>query len=436
MNKKCVFTICAKNYIGLATILGKSIAKYNNDTDYYIVVADEFGINDNFELPENVLIAKNILSIETSDWVNMTFKYNLTEFCTSIKPFSFEYFFNSKKYSKVIYMDPDTFLYDSLEYVYEKLDSHLFVTAPHITIPDVPYTGDLPDTSFLFNGISNLGFLGARKSDKSIEIMKWWEDRLKKLCFGEMLWAVCTDQKWMDFLPAFLDNNEVYFSNHLGLNIAPWNYFERKVIKENGKYYVVSRREIRENKDKLIFAHFAGYNYKEFAADKLVNNKSRMRISNLKDYDDINAPLQEYIDWIWENRSDFLKYLSLNYTYGTFDNGVKIDKLHRRLYNGIHTNFGYSKNPFTTGTGSFYDLLKSKKLISKKIKDTAVDSLTPDNMEGFNKKLSMLYFILRVFYRIIGYKNYVLFLQFIRRLSLYDINTYLLGKEFENKNLR
>ena len=38
--------------------------------------------------------------------------------------------------------------------------------------------------------------------------------------------------------------------------------------------------------------------------------------------------------------------------------------------------------------------------------------------------------------KLIGYKNYVLFLQFIRRLSLYDINTFLLGKEYENQSLR
>jgi hypothetical protein len=436
MNFNCVFTICAKNYIGLAQILGMTVNKYNNDTDFYIVVADEFEACDKVEIAENILVAKNILNVSQSDWTNMSFKYNLTEFCTSIKPFSFEYFFNKKNYSKVIYLDPDTFLFESLNYVYTKLDTHLFVTAPHITIPHVPYTGDLSDTSFLFNGISNLGFLGVRKSDKSLEIITWWEDRLKQLCFGEMLWAVCTDQKWMDYLPAFLDYNEIYFSNNLGLNIAPWNYFERKVIIENGEYFIISRSGIRENKDKLIFAHFAGYNYKEFASNKVKNNKSRMRISNLKEYDDINAPLQNYIDCIWKNRTEFLKYLSLSYTYSTFDNGIRIDKLHRRLYNGMNTNFGYSKNPFSTDKDSFYCLLKSKKLFAKEQIGFNVDSLSPNNLDGFSRKLSLLYSILRIFYWIIGYKNYILFLQFIRRISLYDINTYLLGKKFENKTLR
>lgn len=436
MNKNCIFTICAKNYIGLAETLGVSVKKHNPDTDFYIVVADEFSADEKHFETNNCIVSKSILPISEELWTNMTFKYNLTEFCTAIKPFSFEYFFIEKKYEKVMYMDPDTFLFSSMDYVYEKLESHLFVTAPHITIPDYPYTGDLPDTSFLFNGISNLGFLGVRKSEKSLEIMRWWQDRLTYMCFGEMLWAVCTDQKWMDFLPAFLDNSDVYFSNNLGLNIAPWNYFEREVIQENGEFYVIHRGKRKPNKDKLVFAHFAGYNYKEFATSKVINNKSRMRINNLKEYADINPPLQLYIDHIWEHRETFLKYLHLSYSYAAFDNGVEIDKLHRRLYNGIYTNFGYRKNPFISEGSSFYEMLKTKKLLAKKTNKKSIDSIQPDNIEGFGKKLSSLYFILRVFNRIIGYKNYVLFLQFIRRLSLYDLNTYLLGKEFENHKLR
>lgn len=34
MMKKSIFTIVAKNYIGLAQILNNSIRKYNNDIDF------------------------------------------------------------------------------------------------------------------------------------------------------------------------------------------------------------------------------------------------------------------------------------------------------------------------------------------------------------------------------------------------------------------
>lgn len=433
MKNNCIFTICAKNYIGLALTLEKSVLQYNDNVDFFIVVADEFS-NDMPTVSSNVLEAKQILGIPEPLWNNMSFKYNLTEFCTCIKPFSIEYFFEKKGYETVCYMDPDTYLFSDFSYIYDKLSSFLIVTAPHITIPDYPYTGDLPDRSFLFNGISNLGFGGFKNNPKVINLMKWWEDRLSKLCFGEMMWAVCTDQKWTDFFPAFLNYDEILFSNNLGLNVAPWNYYERKIVAENDTFYVVSRTGESNRKDKLVFCHFAGYNYKEMSTTGVVNNSNRMRISNLKEYPDINPLIDEYVKFIYDNRDLFNKFLNLSYSYGCFDNGVAIEKLHRRLYNGLNTYFSYEQNPFVVSKNSYYSLLESKKMISHD--KEKVDSLDEKNMQNFEKKLCFLYKVLRVFYHLIGYKRYVLFLQFIRRLSLYDMNTFLLGKEYENKKLR
>ncbi len=436
MSKDCIFTICAKNYIGLAQALEKSVGRYNQNVDFYIVVADEFDSRKETLTADNVLIAKDFLSINDNLWTNMAFKYNLTEFCTAIKPFCIECFFVQKGYNTCCYMDPDTYLFSDFSYIYDQLSKFLVITAPHITIPDYPYTGDLPDRSFLFNGISNFGFGGFRNSSKTINLLKWWEDRLTYLCFGEMLWAVCTDQKWTDFFPAFLNYDEILFSNNLGLNVAPWNYYERQIIKENGTYYVISRTGASDRKDKLVFCHFAGYNYKEMSTTGKVNNHNRMRINNLKEYPDLKPLIDEYVEFIFSNRVLFNKFLNLSYSYGTFDNGVQIEKLHRRLYNGLKSNFDYQGNPFcTTDYNSYYSLLKSKGLIAKHHGMAKLDDVSQMNA-GFEKKLYYLYKILRIFYKLIGYKNYCLFLQFIRRLSLYDNNTYLLGKEYENYELK
>lgn len=436
MNTHCIFTICAKNYIGLAQALEMSVKKYNDNVDFYIVVADEFGTEKMPDLADNILEAKSVLKLDERLWTNMAFKYNLTEFCTCIKPFCIEYFFLKKGYETCCYMDPDTYLFSDFSYIYDKLSRFLVLTAPHITIPDYPYTGDLPDRSFLFNGISNLGFGGFKNHPKTLTLLKWWQDRLTYLCFGEMLWAVCTDQKWTDFFPAFLNYDEICFSNNLGLNLAPWNYFERKVIIEQDGYYVVSRTDASDRKDKLVFCHFAGYNYREIATNGVVNNKNRMRISNLKEYTDINPLIEEYVAYIYQHKDLFVKYLDLPYSYATFDNGIHIDKLHRRLYNGLSSYFKYSSNPFdTAGKDSYYSLLQKKKIISDKQDNKKIEYVSQMD-ESFKKKLRKLYKWLRLFYRIIGYKNYVLFLQFIRRLSLYDMNTFLLGKEFENYELK
>ena len=41
MKTNCAFTIVAKNYVGLAQLLQKSIMHHNSNIDFYIIVADE-----------------------------------------------------------------------------------------------------------------------------------------------------------------------------------------------------------------------------------------------------------------------------------------------------------------------------------------------------------------------------------------------------------
>ena len=131
--RKCIFTICAKNYIALAQVLESSIRQYEEGVDFFIVVADEFAPASSMEHPANVLVAKDILPIHDALWRNMSFKYNLTEFCTSIKPFCVEHFFG-EGYDAVCYLDPDTYLFSDFSYVWDSLGKYLVVTGPDVTI--------------------------------------------------------------------------------------------------------------------------------------------------------------------------------------------------------------------------------------------------------------------------------------------------------------
>jgi hypothetical protein len=104
-----IFTIVAKNYIGLAQVLEESVRK-NSTADFYIIVADEIDneISSLFSFPNNVLIAKTILSsIDDTKWKEISFKYNLVEFCTSIKPACFDYLINKQLYKIIIYKEND-----------------------------------------------------------------------------------------------------------------------------------------------------------------------------------------------------------------------------------------------------------------------------------------------------------------------------------------
>lgn len=104
-----IYDLC-KELCRFGTNIREICKKYNKDVDFYIVVADEYGKEDSVVNDKNILIAHEFLNIDENLWTNMAFKYNLTEFCTCIKPFSIEYFFVQKGYDTVCYLDPDIYL--------------------------------------------------------------------------------------------------------------------------------------------------------------------------------------------------------------------------------------------------------------------------------------------------------------------------------------
>ena len=393
MNKKSVFTIVAKNYIGLALILEKSIKKFDSDIDFYIFVADEFLTSEDLSnIPTNVLIAKDLLGIDSAQWTDMTFKYDLTEFCTAIKPSCFKFLLNKDNYQKIIYFDPDICVFSSLTPIYSMLERFSFVLTPQITGVHLNYKGELPEWNLFANGVFNLGFLGISKSTASSKMLDWWEERLKDKCFMDRVHVYFTDQIWMNLLPGFFDNETFHVSHNLGMNLAPWNYFEREIVTKKDGFYVKTRnKDDILNLDKLIFFHAAGYSFIDFKNGVI----KRKRITSLQNYPDIEPVLIEYRDAIVANKEDFDKYIKLPYSYNTYANGIPIDKFHRRLYHGLCENKFLVVNPFSVYNGSLYSELDTQKLIKP---DQDIDQYNKENIDKIDQKKKYISIFFKILY--------------------------------------
>ncbi|MDT3388839.1 MAG: hypothetical protein LIR46_13950, partial [Bacteroidota bacterium] len=107
----------------------------------------------------------------------MAFKYDLTEFCTSVKPGCMQYLFK-QGYENVIYMDPDIFVFAPLDEIFVKLQDYDVVLTPQIAGIHEDYTGELPEWAMNVNGVFNLGFCAMRQSNISNNILRWWHKRL------------------------------------------------------------------------------------------------------------------------------------------------------------------------------------------------------------------------------------------------------------------
>lgn len=417
MSKNVAFTIVAKNYIGLATILKDAVHQHNDDVDFFIFVVDKFEKEVN--LPDGIVFAQDELDIPDSRWRNMSFKYDLTEFCTAVKPFCFNYLFN-KNYDKAIYFDPDINIFSSLIPIYDILDSSSVVLTPQIAGIHTEYKGELPEYYMMQNGIFNMGFCAMKCTPAIRHFIDWWCVRLETMCFAERSMGYFTDQKWIDWLPGFLDSRELHVSRSLGMNLAPWNFFERRVIEKNGEFFVEYRGEDNPQRcDKLVFLHYAGYDYNCFKRGVI----KRKRIESLQEYDDLQGVLAVYRDRIQGLAGTFDMFINQTYSYATYDNGDPIEKFHRRIYNGLQLSEQY--DPFKTGKGTFHEELRRKKLLGGKER---VDKVNKTNLPNLDKKIKLVNRFFSVFEKIIGYKKYILFVRGLITYSNMESHYFLINK--------
>lgn len=420
--KNVAFTICAKNYIGLARVLEESIKLHNPEFQFYIFVADEFSDLDNFNnLPDNILISKDHLDIPENQWNQMSFKYNLTEFCTAIKPSCYKYLFKNIKPSNCIYFDPDILLFNNLNKIIDQLETYSIIVTPHITTIQTSYTGCLDERSLLYSGMYNLGFLALRNDKYSIMLLDWWEKRLEDKCYQNLMEQLFTDQKWMDFLPSFFPT-QLLVTSDLGLNVAPWNFYERKIEKRNNILYVSNRLNNSEKiSDKLTFVHFSGFDYKALLNSKI----TQKNIKNLEIYSDLDQLFFIYAKYL--NASECTKYFNLKYTYNQFSNGYLISNIFRRLFRRLLEDGKILANPFNSN-GDFYKALVINNLLKSKI--SANDNLSIKNTDNIERKTIVVNKLLKIVFKLIGFDKFFMLIRVFRLYSMVENHVYLIDKEY------
>jgi hypothetical protein len=426
------FTIVAKNYIGLAQTLELSLKKYFKDLSFYIFVADEIEHEHQNEIPENVLVAKEVLGISEHLWDDMSFKYNLVEFCTAIKPAAFKYLLEKTSCNKFIYLDPDVYFFSSIEPIFNNLDKYSILITPHIVNIQEYYTGDKVEKDFFVSGVYNLGFCGISRTRAAEKMINWWHQRLADKCFADMPSAYFTDQKWIDFLPCFFSVDELLVIRDLGLNVAPWNFFEREVYRKDGTLWVKPRNKILQECTKpypLIFVHFSGFNY-----TKLMQGVEQDRVSKLvKNYKDVGQIFEAYSKALVDSSKIFEKYISLSYSYDTFDNYDNIYQFHRRIYRGLADKGKLFAKPFAVGKGSFHENLKKRGMISNK--SINLDKETKSSLPNLGLKLKIFNSFMRIVYKIMGYKRYVWFVSLLRSYSRFESQIFLLDSKYDRNNI-
>jgi hypothetical protein len=415
---KIVFSIVAKNYIPLANALGDSIRRIHSDTPFFIIVADKEDSVIRFDEQRYPVIPATDLGIENLD--EMAFKYNVTEFCTALKPFAFAYFFR-QGFQRAIYFDPDICVFSALDAIFDRLLQSPLVVTPHICTLQETYTGLVPEGMLMHVGIFNFGFCAIANTKKGCQIVEWWKIRLTDQCYADKIDGLHTDQKWMDFMPSLVDT--IHIERGLGYNMAIWNWHERRIKNQQGHFWVENRID-ESGGMPLVFFHFSNFAFSQAA------NADRFKPKYIEKFPDLYEVSDYYARLL--AKESIAEYSRLyTYSYATFEDGSSISHFHRRLFRRLLES-GYTfAEPFSTkASGTFYELLKKNGLISKSANALA-GKINEENYDSFNQKLLYIQRIAKLIKNTIGIDRYALLCKFAQRFVRPENQTFLL-KEIGN----
>ena len=245
-----VFTSCINNYIPKARVLAHSLKKFHPEWEFCLLLGEtppkDFNITK--EPFDRILFFSDLGIPAYQSWL---FRHRVVEVCTAAKGPALNYFINVEKQDKVIYLDPDIMVFNSLYELDNLLNEYDILLTPHQLSPQKAYQTIIDnEICSLKHGIFNLGFIAVAGRDQGYEFSHWWSDRLYSFCYDDIPNGLFTDQRWCDMVPAFF--SKFYIIRDPGYNAATWNLTDRCISKScNGEFLA--------NDNLLRFYHFTGY---------------------------------------------------------------------------------------------------------------------------------------------------------------------------------
>lgn len=307
-----VYTSITKSYLPKARVLAKSLKCFHPDWTFVLLYSDSLPVD--FDLEKEPF--DKFLTIEQlglPDWKSWAFGHTVVELCTAVKGPAAELLAQLPGVNKIMYLDPDIKVFNSLAPLESLLDQHEIILTPHLldAEQDINAIQD-NEISALKHGVYNLGFFAARTSDQGLAFIRWWAERLRLFCRDDIPGGLFTDQRWCDLAPAFFSGLGIVRDR--GYNVATWNIAHRCLSKDNGGVFFVANVPLR-------FYHFTGYDsgagfgaLKQYASDQTVAHEL---------WDQYGTNL------VAEGQGD-IRYSGWH--YGQFENGESIQLEARRLY--------------------------------------------------------------------------------------------------------
>jgi hypothetical protein len=308
-------------------VLATTLKRKHPDWAFDLMISQPLPDLDWSAEPFDRVLTVEDLSIENP--VGWVFTHQAVEVCTAVKGPAAAHILDSTGTDKLIYLDPDIAVFNSLDALSELLDDHPILLTPHQVQPEQTLDAIVDnEICSLKHGVYNLGFLAIRNEGQGRDFVNWWRDRLLHFCYDDIPNGLFTDQRWCDLAPAFFD--ELHIIRAPEYNVATWNLAHRDVVMTRDGTIHVDGAPLR-------FYHFTGFD-------------SGAGATMARKY----APDEHIVHemWAWYIRQLEVHgqeaFGAIPWTYDAFDNGVPITPRMRRLYRHRRDLQEHFTDPFDT----------------------------------------------------------------------------------------
>ncbi|RUR86789.1 hypothetical protein ACF3DV_13665 [Chlorogloeopsis fritschii PCC 9212] len=252
MKEKIVCTIITKSYLAHARALANSLTENNPDIKLYVLLADQIdGYFDPEQEPFNLIRLEDLPDQQTVQ--RMCFYYTPFELCCALRGMLHKYIYENELARLWLFLDSDIIIYNSLEEIFQQLETTSILLNPHLVAPINHANYDVLEVRILGSGVYNAGFLGIKRTDEAGKFIEWFNQRLSHYAFqrrgeGEMN-LLFVDQLWLNLAPTIF--KEVALLVHPGANVGYWSLVSNSIYKKDSNYFI--------NDKPVLFIHFTGW---------------------------------------------------------------------------------------------------------------------------------------------------------------------------------
>ena len=239
MDKYFFCTCFDSNYLIKGIAMLESLERNCSNAHIYVLCLDKktLSIITQLKLPFVTCVSLN--DVENNELKAAKNNRSFMEYCWTLSSSFTYYVLDTYKHINLItYLDADLLFFSSIHPILKEIKNKSIAITEH--------RFSRPFEKLIVNGKYCVQWVSFRRDRQGITCLKKWKNQCLEWCYNKVEESRMGDQKYLDDWPNLY--SKCHIIKNIGAGVAPWNYSQYTIKKNNKKITV--------NNNRLVFYHF------------------------------------------------------------------------------------------------------------------------------------------------------------------------------------